>query len=481
MATIYTINYSDVSSDSANKQPFSISPGEINSRTSLKLPGQGAALYGEHVAESFLHALENFCSGTPPTNATKGQLWYDSTAKLMKVLESITTVSGVKTYKWVPVGRILVSTTQPTETGSLWYDTSNADPMQHQLKIYSAVRSTWVSVADRYLLKTGDSITGDIKAVGAAVGLIGYTGVESNGVVNRFQPSTARGPVMSGTQHATVMISTTGTTGNSFVVSGGQSNVANADLATAALLRVKDTGEVQVVRGNLNVTSNKIVNLAAGSASADAVNFSQLSALQTQVTANSSNKVNRVGDTMTGVLTIQTAGVGNGNGSAAGEGTFALIVKGTGTDSGGILIHAQDDNNDENGIEIINTYGPGGATQRVFSIKSFTGDTSIAGNVTMSKALTVAGALNVTGAATIQAVSTMNVAVSAIVNARHLTTKEYVDAKVAGVASTADYAEINPASPTTGHIRVTGTGASLRIDIFGDGAWRQVFPAQWAA
>lgn len=480
MATSYTINFTDVLSDEVNKQPFTIAPGEINVRTSLALPGQGAALYGEHVAEDFLHLLENFSSATPPSNATQGQLWYDSSSKLVKVLQQITTDgNGVKTYNWVPVGRILVSTTQPAETGSLWYDTSSADATQHQLKIYNQARAAWVSVADRYVLKAGDTMTGDLKFA-AGEGVFGYTGVESNGIVNFVIPGTSRGPAILGSNHATVMISTNGSTGNSFVVSAGQSNIADADGATYAVMRVKDTGEVQIVRGNLNMTSQKVTNLSAGTVSSDAVNFGQLSAVQTQVADLTNNKVNRSGDTMSGALTIQTSGTQIGNGSAAGEGRFALVVKGTGTDSGGILVHALDDNGDEKGLEIVNTYGPGGSTQSVFSVRSFNGNTAIAGDVTLAKTLSVTGASAFTGAITVQTVSTMNVAASAIVNNRHLTTKEYVDAKVASVAITGDFAEINPISPNTGDIRVTGTGAALKMEVFGDGAWRQIWPAQWA-
>jgi hypothetical protein len=388
---------------------------------------------------------------------------------------------GIKTFNWVPVGRIQVTQVQPTEKGSLWFDTSAADASQHQLKIWSAARNAWVSVADRYVLKTGDSVTGNLKIVGKEIGLEGYTGVETNGVRNRFLPSSDRGPAVVGTKNATVMISTDGTTGNSLVVSGGQANAANADAAANALLRVKDTGEVQVVRGNLNVTSNKIINLAAGSANTDAVNFAQLSVVQTAVNDLNNNKVNRSGDTMTGTLTVTTVGTQIGNSAAAGEGVFALVVNGTGTDSGGILINARDNNGDEKGFEIVNPYGPGGSIQSVFSVKSFNGNTEIAGNVALAKNLSVVGTSNFTGSITTQSIATMNVASTAIVNARHLTTKEYVDAKVASVAVSGEFTEINPAAPKSGDIRVSGTGTALRIDVFGDGKWNKIFPAQWAA
>lgn len=491
MATIYTINYADADSDLVNKQPFSISPGEINTHTSLKLPGQGAALYGKHVAESFLHALENFCSATPPVNATKGQLWFDSSTNLMKVLERIS-VQGIgddaiRTYKWVPVSRVVVNSTQPSDRDTLWFDTSHADAAQHQLKVFnpgitSATEpdGTWISVADRYVMKAGDTLTGDLTFANLDSGIRGFSGSEESGIVNKFMPSAARGATVFGTHNATVMFATQGAGGHSFVISAGQANSQDADDNENALVRVHDTGVVQIVRGRLDVNSNKITNLTAGTAAADAVNFAQLSSVANAVADLTSNKVARAGDTMTGALTITAEGIGTGEGSAAGEGRFVMVLNGTGADSGGLLIRAQDDNGDESGIEIVNGYGPGGSTQRVFSVKSFNGNTEIAGDIVGGKNLTIAGATNLMGMTTLNSIGTMNVDSTAITNARHLTTKEYVDAKVASVALTGDYTEINPVSPKPGDIRVKGIGATLTIEIFGDGLWNQVFPAMWA-
>lgn len=489
MAITYTINYSDASSDVGNKQPFSISPGEINGRTSLKLPGQGAALYGEHIAESFLHTLENFCGRNPPRNPTKGQLWYDSNPniQLLKVLQTITTgAGGEKTYDWVPVGKIEIAQVQPEETGSLWYDTSNADPKQHQLKIFNEITGVWTSVADGYVAKTGDSITGNIKAIGPDVGLVGFTGTEVNGVVNKFLPSTVRGPTILGSQHATLMISSAGNGGHSFIISSGQLNPAVADNPLNAILRVKDSGEVQVVRGNLNLTSNKITNLGAGTLPTDGVNFGQLTSTNDAVAAVVDVKVNRAGDTMTGQLVINTAGVLIGSGGPAsegpGRGRWAMVVNGTGSNSGGILVKANDTGVWEKGIEIINPYGIGGIDESVFSVRSKSGNTFVGGKLEVAKTLDVTGTSKFTGAVTLNSVSTMNVTVAAINdNIKHLTTKEYVDIKVESVRMKGNFAEINPSDAKNGDIRIDGSGINTRIEIRADGTWKQVFPALWSA
>lgn len=38
----------------------------------------------------------------------------------------------------------------------------------------------------------------------------------------------------------------------------------------------------------------------------------------------------------------------------------------------------------------------------------------------------------------------------------------------------------NPSTPSDGDIQVAGSGSSLTISVYGDGAWRQVFPAVYS-
>ncbi|MNN22263.1 hypothetical protein D3C81_1356140 [compost metagenome] len=178
---------------------------------------------------------------------------------------------------------------------------------------------------------------------------------------------------------------------------------------------------------------------------------------------------------MTGALTITTVGIGQGSGQFAGQGTFSLVVNGTGTNSGGILVNAKDDNGDQNGIEIVNNYGSGGATQSMFTVKSFNGNTAIAGTTTIAKSLAVGTTLSVGSTAYFAGAATMDIAQTSIVNARHLVTKEYVDTKIAGLASTDVYSRVNPASARNGDILLNGA----LIYIYNNG-WRQVFPSQWA-
>lgn len=56
-----------------------IPDGTVNTTsTPLSLPGRNYASYGQLVDTNFVRALENFADTAPPSNAMKGQLWYDT-------------------------------------------------------------------------------------------------------------------------------------------------------------------------------------------------------------------------------------------------------------------------------------------------------------------------------------------------------------------------------------------------------------------
>lgn len=56
-----------------------IAEGTINTTsTSLGLPGRNYAGYGQALDTNFVHILESFASTAPPSNALRGQLWYNT-------------------------------------------------------------------------------------------------------------------------------------------------------------------------------------------------------------------------------------------------------------------------------------------------------------------------------------------------------------------------------------------------------------------
>ena len=56
-----------------------IADGTINTTsTSIGLPGKNYAGYGQQLDTNFVHTLENFAASSPPPNAIRGQLWFNT-------------------------------------------------------------------------------------------------------------------------------------------------------------------------------------------------------------------------------------------------------------------------------------------------------------------------------------------------------------------------------------------------------------------
>lgn len=62
--------------------------------TSIALVGRNFAGYGEYLNENMVHMLENFASSSQPNSPLEGQLWYDSSTRLLKVYDGSNFVSS---------------------------------------------------------------------------------------------------------------------------------------------------------------------------------------------------------------------------------------------------------------------------------------------------------------------------------------------------------------------------------------------------
>jgi hypothetical protein len=123
----------------------SLEDGQLNTDTSIGLVGRNYVGYGEIQNENFLHLLENFASSGPPSKPIAGQLWFNSTQKILNVYDST-----VKT--WSPVGSASISQASPSlpNTGQLWFDSTS-----NQLKVYTG--SVWVVIGPESVANFGET------------------------------------------------------------------------------------------------------------------------------------------------------------------------------------------------------------------------------------------------------------------------------------------------------------------------------------
>jgi len=134
-----------------------IADGTIDTTsTTITLLGKGFNNYGEIVAEDWIHMMEHFSSPTAPSNAMRGQLWFDTVIGRLKV----NTSDIIGTPSWTELTQTIISGVEPTtgthsyDVGGLWYDTANS------LLNISVDGTTWITV------KTNKSATGGEPPIG---------------------------------------------------------------------------------------------------------------------------------------------------------------------------------------------------------------------------------------------------------------------------------------------------------------------------
>ena len=151
----------------------SIEPGTTNSTTtSLTLVGKNFPGYGQFLNENFVQLLENFASGTAPSNPQEGQLWWDKNDAANKILK----VYMGSSVGWKRISGATSSGTRPdttydnTATGDLWWDSANA-----QLKVNNGGvgDAGWTVVGPAFTATTGQSgAIADILSDGTATHVV---------------------------------------------------------------------------------------------------------------------------------------------------------------------------------------------------------------------------------------------------------------------------------------------------------------------
>lgn len=121
----YTIN------NTAGATVTTITDGTLDTTTSLQLVGKNYEGFGEPINENFVKLLESNASASAPSAPLTGQLWYDTTNKVLKIY-------GGTAFK--NLGSAQISTSAPTTSsqGDFWYDSDDK-----QLYIADDSSATW--------------------------------------------------------------------------------------------------------------------------------------------------------------------------------------------------------------------------------------------------------------------------------------------------------------------------------------------------
>lgn len=119
----------------------------LDAASSLKLVGQGAAMYNEdltwgHAMQlNMLHMLENFASDKAPASPVEGQLWYETNSKRLRVFDGsvfidVTPEQLTETFTKVFADKLYMSVGGGQMTGSLILSANPSDPLEAATKQY---------------------------------------------------------------------------------------------------------------------------------------------------------------------------------------------------------------------------------------------------------------------------------------------------------------------------------------------------------
>jgi hypothetical protein len=121
-----------------------------NTTTSLTLVGKNYPGYGTFLNQNVVRIVENFANGSAPTGPLPGQLWWDTSTKLINV--NTATAKGSASQAFKPLATMSSSASAPNNpvTGEQWWDTANL-----QLKVYNG--TSWTTVGPAATSATGNS------------------------------------------------------------------------------------------------------------------------------------------------------------------------------------------------------------------------------------------------------------------------------------------------------------------------------------
>lgn len=115
----------DFSWSLASKPGFTVQPQtKDTTSTPLVLTGRGSPNWGRDLQQNLIKMLEHFASPTPPANGVTGQLWYDTTNKVLHVFDA--SVDAQNAWASSAGGGTTSGATPPAnpKPGTQWYNTT---------------------------------------------------------------------------------------------------------------------------------------------------------------------------------------------------------------------------------------------------------------------------------------------------------------------------------------------------------------------
>jgi hypothetical protein len=151
-----------------------------NTTVSITLIGKNFPTYGQVLNQNLINLLENFSNGTEPSFPILGQIWYDSTNKVLNLYRE-----GSAGDYWQKLAMTTESDTAPTNPrlGDLWWDSVNS-----QLKLYDTNSSEWRVIGPQTTTEGSLRVTGTNGFKVQVNGNTTFT-IDSNGGINfRYNP-----------------------------------------------------------------------------------------------------------------------------------------------------------------------------------------------------------------------------------------------------------------------------------------------------
>ena len=142
----YTLTFSDPGNLKTVTVP-DYPPGLNAVDTSLSFIGKSYPNYGQVIDQNFLKLLENFAGPLQPSAPVKGQLWYDSYSRSLKLFDGNAWKSANGIYQQATDPAV----SSPVSYGDIWVDTTNT-----LLKIRGV--GSWIQVGPSDSEGTGLSV-----------------------------------------------------------------------------------------------------------------------------------------------------------------------------------------------------------------------------------------------------------------------------------------------------------------------------------